>query len=161
MMRCVQSSPRLEQINIHVHHASGPSQTSAIIVFNYFLSSVLLMSLLLDSFLVTLSFRLPVYFMRCLPRLLVPQIFPPNICFLNQSALCMCPKNCSWLFLMVLSRDLSDPAISITCSFDFFQSVIIILIILLMYHISASLRLLSRSFTSVQPLHPCRRMDHI
>ena len=38
---------------------------------------------------------------------------------------------------MVLSRDLSYPTISITSSFDFF-SVPDILIILLMYHISAA-----------------------
>ena len=53
-----------------------------------FLSSVLLMSSLLgDSFLVMKLFRLPVYFVRCLPLLLVPQIFPLNICFSSQSYL--------------------------------------------------------------------------
>ena len=68
------------------------------------------------------------------------------------------PKNCS-LFLMVLSRDLSYPAISITFSFDFF-SVYDLPIIPLMYHISAASSLLSRSFVCVQHSHPCRRMDH-
>ena len=32
-------------------------------------------------------FRLSVYFVRCLPMLLVPQIFPLNICFSSPSAL--------------------------------------------------------------------------
>ena len=45
--------------------------------FQSSLSSVLLMSSLLgDSFLVTKLFRLPVYCVRCLPLLLVPQILP-------------------------------------------------------------------------------------
>ena len=48
----------------------------------------------------------------------------------------LCPKNCSCLFLMLLSRDLLYPAISISSLFDFF-SVHGILIILLMYHSSA------------------------
>ena len=61
---------------------------------------------------------------------------------------------------MVLSRDLLYPAISITYFLDFF-SVYDILIILLMYHISAASSLLSRSFVSVQHSHPCRRMDHM
>ena len=76
-------------------------------------------------FLVTKLFRLPVYFVRYLPLLLVPQIFPLNICFSTPSALCMCPKNCSCLFLVVLSRYLLYPAISITSSFDFFLYLII------------------------------------
>ena len=50
---------------------------------------------------------------------------------------------------MVLSRDLLYPAISIISLFDFI-SVHDILIILLMYHISAASSLLSRSFVSVQ-----------
>ena len=50
--------------------------------FQSSLSSILLMSSLLgDSFLVTKLFRLSVYFVCCLPLLLVPQIFPRNICF--------------------------------------------------------------------------------
>ena len=56
-------------------------------------------------------------------------------------------KNCSCLFMMVLSRDLLYPAISITSLIDFF-SAHGILIILLMYHISAASSLLSRSFVS-------------
>ena len=70
------------------------------------------------------------------------------------------PKNCSCLFLLVLCRDLLYPAISVTSWFDFFL-VHDILIILLMYHISAASSLLSRSFVSVQHSHPCRKMDHI
>ena len=65
--------------------------------------------------------------------------------------LCLYAKKCSCLFLMVLNRDLLYPAISITSPFDFF-SVHDILIILLMYHISAAPSLLSRSLSS-------RRMD--
>ena len=85
-------------------------------------SSVLLMSSLLGySFLVTKLFRLSVYFMRCLPLLFVPQIFPLNICFSSPSALFVYPKNCSCLFLMVLSRDLLYHALSITSSFDLFS----------------------------------------
>ena len=53
---------------------------------------------------------------------------------------------------MFLSRDLLCPAISITSLFDFF-SAHGILIILLMYHISAASSLLSRSFVSVQHSH--------
>ena len=127
----------------------GLLQTSAIMAFQPSLLSVLLMSSLLgDSFLVTKLFRLFAYFVGCLPLLLVPQIFPLNICFCSPSALFICPKNCSCLFLMVLSRDLLYPAISITFLFDFF-SIHDILIILLMYHISAASRLLSRSFVNV------------
>ena len=123
--------------------------TSAIMAFQPFLSSVLLISSLLgDSFLVRKLFRLSVYFVRYLPLLLVPQIFPLNIYFSSSSALFICPKNCS-IFLMVLSRDLLFPAISITSSFYFF-SVHDILIFLLMYYISAASSLLSRSFVNVQ-----------
>ena len=68
--------------------------------------------------------------------------------FLIHQLLFICPKNCSCLFLMVLSRDLLYPAMSITSLFDFI-SVHDILIILLMYHISAASSLLSRSFISV------------
>ena len=96
----------------------------------------------------------------CLPLLLVPHIFPLNICFSSPLHLFICPKNCSCLFLMVLSRDLLYPAIYITSSFDLF-SVHDILIILLMYHISAASSLLSRSFVNVQHSHPYRRMDHV
>ena len=73
-----------------------------------------------------------VYFVRCLPLLLVLQISPLNICFSIPSALFVCPKNCICLFLMVLSWDLFYPDISITSSFDFF-SVRDILILLLVY----------------------------
>ena len=118
--------------------------------FQSSLSPVLLMSSLLGNFfLVTNSFRLTVYFVRCLPLLLIPQIFPLNICFFSPSALFL---NCRCLFLMVLSRDLLYPGISITSSFDFF-SVLDILIIPLMYHISAASGLLSRSLVSVRIGH--------
>ena len=91
----------------HHHQVPGLLQTSAIMAFQSSLSSVLLMSSLLGkSFLVKMIFRLSLYFLRCLPLLLVPQIFPLNICFSIPSALFICPKNCSCLFLMVLSRDL-------------------------------------------------------
>ena len=69
-------------------------------------------------------------------------------------------KTCSFLFLMILSRDLLYPAISITSSFDF-SSVHHILIILLTYHISAASSLLSRSFVNVQHSHPYSRMDSV
>ena len=126
-----------------------------------FLSSDLLMSSSSgDPFLVTKLFRLSVYLMHCLSLLLVPQIFLLNICFYSPSALFICPKSYSCLFLMVLSRDLLYPAISITSPFDIF-SVHDILIILLMHHISAASSLLSWSFVSVQHSHPCRRINHM
>ena len=125
------------------------------------LSSVLLISSLLgDYFLVTKLLSIFVYFVRFLPLLLVPQISPLKICFSSPSALFICPKNCSCLFLMVLSRDLMYPAISIISSFDFF-SVYDILIILLMYHISAASSLLSKSFVNIQHSHSYRRMNHV
>ena len=84
--------------------------------------SLLLMSSLLgNSFLVTKLFILSVYFVCCLSLLLVPQIFPLNICFSSPSALFIYQKNCSCLFLMVLSRDLLYPAISITSLCDLFS----------------------------------------
>ena len=110
--------------------------------------------------LVTKLFRLSVHFVRCIPLLLVPQIFPLNICFCSPSALFICQKTCSFLFLMILSRDLLYPAISITSSFDF-SSVHHILIIFLTYHISAASSLLSRSFVNVQHSHPYSRMDSV
>ena len=127
----------------------GLLQISAIMAIQPSLSLVLLSSLLGDSFLVTTLFRLSVYFVRCLPLLLVPQIVPLNICFSILPALFICPKNCtcSYLFLMVLTRDLLYPTISITSSFDYF-SVHDILIILLMYHISAA----SSLFLGLLPL---------
>ena len=107
------------------HHVPGLLKTSVIMVFQLSLLSVLLMSSLLgDSFLVTKLFRLSVNFVLCLPVLMVPQIFPLNICFSSPSALFICPKNCICLFLMVLCRDLLYPAISITSSFDFFSVMI-------------------------------------
>ena len=69
--------------------------------FQSFLSSVLLLSSMLrDAFLDTKLFRLCVYFVPCPPLLLLPQIFPLNICFSSPSGLFICPKNCSCLFLM-------------------------------------------------------------
>ena len=66
----------------HYHHVPYMFQTSAIIAFHPSMSSVLLMSSMLgDSFLVMKLFRLSAYFVRCRPLLLVPQIFPYNICF--------------------------------------------------------------------------------
>ena len=83
----------------HLHHVA------AIIAFQSSLSSVLLMSSLLgDSFLVSKLLRLSVYFVRCLPLLLIPQIFPPNLCFSSTSAQFVCRKNCSCRFLMVFIR---------------------------------------------------------
>ena len=107
--------------------------TSVVMAFQSPLSSVLLISSLLGyPFLVTKLFRLSVYFVSCFPLLLVPHIFPLNTSFSSPSALFICPKNCSCLFLTVLIRDLLYPAIFITSSIDFF-SVHSILIILLMY----------------------------
>ena len=91
----------------HHHHVPGLLQTSAITAFRSSLSSVLVVSSLLgDSFLVIKLFRLSVYFVRCHPLLLVLQIFSLNICFSSPSALFVGPKNCSCLFMMVLSWDL-------------------------------------------------------
>ena len=144
----------------HHHHVQGLLQTSAIMAFQPSFSSVLLISSLLgDSFLVMKLFRLSLYFVRCLPLILVPQIFPLNIYFSSQSALFICPKKCSCLFLIVLSRDLLYPAISIPSLFDFF-SVHDILIILMMYHLSAASSLLYLFFVNIQHSHPYRRMDH-
>ena len=61
---------------------------------------------------------------------------PLNICLSSPSALFICPKIENVFFLIVLSRTLLYPVISITSSFLFF-SVHSILIILLMHHISA------------------------
>ena len=103
-------------------HVPGLLQTSAIMAFQLSLSPVLLMSSLLgDSFPVTKLFRLSVYFVCCLPLLLVPQIFPFSICFSSPTALFICQTNCTCLFLVVLSTGLLYPAISITSSFDFFS----------------------------------------
>ena len=123
--------------------------------FKSSLSSVLLMSAMLGgSFLVTKLFRLSVYFVRYLPLILVSRIFPLSICFSGPLALFICPNNCGCIFLMVFSRDLLYPAMSITSLCGFF-SLHDILIILLMYHISAVSSLLFRSFVSVQHSHPC------
>ena len=93
----------------HHQHVPGLLQTSAIMAFQSYLSSVLLMSSLSgDSFLVTKLFRLSVYFLRCLPLLLVPQIFPLNICFSSPSALCICPENCSYLFLRCVCESIAN-----------------------------------------------------
>ena len=129
----------------HHHHVPGLLQTSAIMAFQFSLSSVLMMSSLSgDSFFVTKLFRLSAYIERCLPLILVTQISPLYICFSSPPALFICQKNCSCLFLAVLSRDLRYSTIFITSSFDFF-SVHNILIVLRMYHITAALSLLSRS----------------
>ena len=104
-------------------------------------------SLLRDSFLVTKLFRPSVYFVHFILLLLLPQTFPLNICFSSPSALFIRPKIVVVFFLMVFSRDLLYPAISLTSWFDFF-SVYDIFIILFMYHISADSGLLSRSFFS-------------
>ena len=74
-------------------------QTQATMALRSSLSSFLLMSSLLGySFLVTKLFRLSVYFVRCLPLLLISQIFPLNNCLSSPSALFIRPKNCSCLF---------------------------------------------------------------
>ena len=132
--------------NLHHHHHHHHHHVPGLLQ-----SSVLLRSSLLgDSLLVTKFFRLSVYFVRFRLLLLVPQIFPLNICFSIPSALFIIYLEIySCLFLMVLSRDLLYPAISITSWFDFF-SVHDILIILLMCHNSAASSLLFRSFVSVQ-----------
>ena len=114
----------------HHHHVPGLLQTSAIMASQSSLSSVIMMkSLLRDSFLVTKLFRLSVYFVRCLPLLLLQSIFA----FLVHQ-LC-CPKSEVVFFQIVLSRNLLYAVISITSSFLLF-SVHDILIMLLMYHIS-------------------------
>ena len=90
--------------------------------FQSSLPSILLISSLLgDSFHVTELLRLSVYFVRCLPLLLVTEIFPLYSCFSSPPALFICPKNCSCLFLMILSSYLLCPAFSITSSFDFYS----------------------------------------
>ena len=144
-----------ENLNVDLHHhhhdhVPGLLQTSAIMAFQPSLSSVLLMSSLLGDSYHCYEVIQTVYFVRCLPLLLVPQTFPLNICFSSPTALFVFPKNCSCLFLMVLSRDLLYPVISITSWFYFF-SVHDIVIIVLMYHISAASSLLSRSVVSVHP----------
>ena len=111
----------MDQINVHHHHYHVPGllQTSAIMASQSSLSSVLLMSSLLgDSFLFTKLFRLSVYFVRCLPLLLVPKIFPLNLCFSSPSALIKCQKKNKIEVVF------------------FFFSVDAFLTILLMYHIS-------------------------
>ena len=136
-------------------------QTLAIIAFQSSVSSVLLMSSLLgDFFPVTKLFRLSMYFVPYLPLLLLSQIFPLNFCFSSPLAPFICPTNCSCLFLMVFSSDLLYRAIAISSSF-YFLSVHDVLIILLMYHISAASSLLSRSFVSIQHSHAYRKVDHI
>ena len=98
-MKSDSSGYSLEYHYHHHHHRHIPSllQTSVIMFFQSPLSSVLLVSSLLgDSFLVTKLFRLSVYFVRCLPLLLVLQIIPLNICFSSLSALFICPQNCSF-----------------------------------------------------------------
>ena len=142
------------------HHVTGLLHSSAIIALQPSLSSVVLMSSLLRDSFCSVIIQAVSVFGRCLPLLLVPHIFPLNICFSSPHALFICPKSCSCLLLMVLSRDLLYQAISITSSFDFFP-VHDILIILLMFHISAPSSLLSRSSVNVQHSHPYRRMDHM
>ena len=61
------------------------------------------------------------YFASGFSLLLVSQISPLNICISSPSALLICPKNCSFFFLMVLSGDLLYTVISISSLFDFFQ----------------------------------------
>ena len=76
------------------HHIPGHIlQTSATMAFQSSLSSVLLMrSMLGDSFVVTYLFGLSLNFVCCLTLLLVPHIFPLNICFSSPSALFICTK---------------------------------------------------------------------
>ena len=97
-------------------------------------------------------FRLSGYYERCLPLLLVSQIFPLSICFSSPSALFMCPKIVVVFFLMVLSRDRLYPTISITSLFDSFL-VHDIHIIFLMYHISADSSLFFLGLLSVSSIH--------
>ena len=109
----------------HPHHVPSLYQTLAIMAFQSSLSSVLLMSLMLgDSFLVTELFRLSVYFVPCLPLLLVLQMFPLNICFSSPSALFICPKICSCLFLIVLSGTFCIQLFPLLFRLASFQSMI-------------------------------------
>ena len=145
----------------HNHHVPGLLQTLAIMAFEPSLLSVLLMSSLLgDSFLVTKLFRLCILWVVFLCFWYHKSFHSIFVFLVHQLCLYAKKINCICLFLMVLSRDLLYPAISITSSFDFF-SVHDILIILLIYHISAASGLLSRSFVNVQHSHPYRRMDHM
>ena len=65
---------------LHHHHVPGLLQTWAIMAYQSSLLLVLLISSLLgDSFHGTKLFRLSVYFVHCLPLLLIPQNFPLNI----------------------------------------------------------------------------------
>ena len=139
----------------------GLLQTSAILAFQPSLSSVLLISSLLGD-----SFFLLRNYSACLSILCVVLLcfwyhksFHSIFVFLVHQLCLYAQKNSSCLFLMVLSRDLLCPAISITSSFDFF-SVHDILFILLMYHISAASCLLCRSFIYVQHSHPYKSIDH-
>ena len=76
----------------HHHHVPALLQTLVVMAIQSSLLSVFQMSSLLgDSFLVMKLFRLFVYFVRSLPLLLVPNIFPLNICFTKPSALFICP----------------------------------------------------------------------
>ena len=78
--------------------------------FQSSLSLVLMMSSLLeDSFLVTKLFRLSAYFVRFLPLLLVPKIFPFNFCFSNPSALFICQKMGSRYKEQIILSQLAPP----------------------------------------------------
>ena len=122
-----------DQIYVHHHHhphhhVPGLLQTSVIMASQSSLSSVIMMSSLLrDLFLVTKLFRLSVHFVRCLPLFPLYSIFA---CLVHQLSL-YTQKTEVVLFLIVLSRNLLYPVISITSSFLFF-SVHGILILLLM-----------------------------
>ena len=130
----------------HHHHVPGLLQTSAIMAFQPSLLSVLLMSSLLgESLLVTKLFRLSVYFVHCLPLLLVPQIFPLIICWSSPSTLFICPLKLQLSFSDGLEYG-SFVSSHLRYFFVYFFSVHDILIILPMYHISAASSLIFRSF---------------
>ena len=81
-------------------------------VYKKLLSVLLMSSLLGDSVLVTTLFRLSVYFVRCLPLILVPQIFLINICFSIPSAPFICVQK---IVNFCLLRINSFPIYPCTC----------------------------------------------
>ena len=101
--------PRRFRFNIHHHHVADLLQTSAIISFQPSLSSVLLVSLLLGDYFSRYVILCVVFFCFRYHR-----SFHSIFVFFSPSALFLCSKDFSCLFLMVLSRDLLYPAISIT-----------------------------------------------
>ena len=102
----------------HHHHVPGLLQTSTIMASQSSLSSVIMKSSLLrDSFLVTKLFRLSVYFVRCLPLLLLHSLFA----FLVHQLYLYAQKlklSFSWLFLVGIFCMRSFPSLLRFCSFQ-------------------------------------------